>query len=183
MTVRGILGLGRLRRIGVRFMLGATAALAIPVAMFTAPLPVSADAVANQLCEVNGSYCVNVPNFSLDTPVVEGLRGPAILPDSLGGYYQGYPTYLIRFNADLSKCVAAASDLKHVVIHACNGGTGVVWARVHISLSGYDRWINREASSNIGTPEFLSGHDQGGSQYFLAPAGTTGAYQLFVFRL
>ncbi len=179
MTVHSILGIGRARRIVVRFLFAATAALAIPAAMFAAPLPVSA-ATAFHMCESFGNYCVGSADLNFGTAVSERIPGRLIIHDSLGGFFDNLPTYLLRFNADPTKCVAAASNLSDVVIHACNGGLGVVWARDHNSSSGNDRWINREASQAKDTKEYLSGRNNG-SQFFLAPVGQTGAFQRFNF--
>ena len=64
-----------------------------------------------------------------------------------------------------------------MVIHPCNGGFGVVWARDH-QATGHDRWINREASQAANSKEELSGRDNG-TQFILRPEGTAGLFQQF----
>jgi hypothetical protein len=180
MTVRGILGLGRVRRIVVRSLLVATA-LAIPAAMFVAPVTASADSDVS-ICESFGNgYCLGSDNTDLFTAVVERtFPGRKFDLDRQSGTFDGVPTYRIRFHADNSKCVAATNNFANVTIHPCDTGSGVVWARDHDSSTTHDRWINRLATQNKGSKQYLSGHNHLGSQYFLdCAACTSGDFQRF----
>jgi hypothetical protein len=160
----------------IRAATAALAALAIPAAIFTAP-PAGAS-TAFHMCETYGSYCVGSADLNLYTAVSERNPGRLIIPVSLGGEFDNYGTWLLEFNNDPSECVAAANNLSDVVIHPCNGGSGVVWARDN--SSGNDKWINQEASEGLGI-WYLSGSDQG-RDYFLDLLGVTGTYQAFHFE-
>jgi hypothetical protein len=172
-TVNGILGLGGARRIVVRSLLLAAAALAIPAALFATPITASADGPGH-ICETFGSYCVGAPTLNRFDPVVEKLSGRLIdrdvIPNETVG---GHPKVKLRFNADSTKCVAAANSGNGVVIHPCDG-SGVDWG--WDGTTGHDRYLNRE------TLLYLSGHNSLDSQFFLDCLGcTSGERQQFDF--
>lgn len=142
------------------------AVLSVPIALLAAPTP--ARAAGNHLCETYGSYCVGSDNLDLFTAVVEKPKstggGRNLIATPLGGSFHGFPTYLLQFSSDATKCVASANDPwgGGVVIHPCNGGTGVVWARD--TSTGHLRWVNRYASGDNGNSVYLEGQDNG-TQY------------------
>jgi hypothetical protein len=159
------------------------ATLAVPAVIFAAPLsasaankPLSASA-ANNLCETNGNnYCLGSADLNLYTAVTESKPGRNLIATPLGGTFDGFSTYLLQFSADATKCVASADNLVDIVIHPCNGGSGVVWAKD--SITGHIRWINREVSQHYNQDMYLSGASNG-TPYFTAPLRQTGVYQRF----
>ncbi|MGE5287478.1 MAG: hypothetical protein ACM3ML_09800 [Micromonosporaceae bacterium] len=152
------------------------ATLAIPAAILAAPLP--ANASPGHLCETYDptSYCLGSANLNLYTWVRERIPGRDLTQSSLGGTFEGHPTYLLKFSADTSKCVAVSNDLAVVEIRQCNGGTGTVWARV-TSSSGVYMWINRYATNSYGADLYLSGIGIQDRQYAVEPIGVW--YQRF----
>jgi hypothetical protein len=171
-------------RKAVRTVMIMLAALVIPAAILTVQLP--AGAATGQLCETNNTnnYCLNTADFNLYTVVKEGGNGNGrtISEDAQGGKYANYPTYLLRFNGDSSKCVGSSNDIQTVEIKPCNGGTGIVWARVTVSNNVY-QWINVYASKNNdqGQYLYLTGRGIQGSGYIMVPVGSYGLYQKFSF--
>src|SRR5262249_51753831 len=137
--------------------------LALPAAILAVPLPASA---ANHLCETFGNYCVGAANLDPFTPVAERNPGRDIDKNSIGGQVDGLPRYELAFSADPSKCVAAANNLNDVVIHPCNGGSGVVWGQD--SSSGHLRFLNQEVFNANGSRVYLCGHNNG-TQFLLRP--------------
>jgi hypothetical protein len=156
--------------------LGALAALLVTA-------PSAGAAPTPHICESFGSFCVGSANLDLFTAVTERNPGRDFTLIPLGTNFDGFPTFDIVFSADPSKCVAAANNLSDVVIHPCNGGEGVVWARNH-QTNGHDRWINRRATeaacSSVTTcaEQELSGRDNG-TQFILRAEGTAGLFQQF----
>ncbi|SRR6266487_550258 len=150
------------------------ATLAIPAVIFAAPLPASA---ANNLCETNGNnYCLGSADLNLYTAVTERKPGRNLIATPLGTTFDGFSTYLLQFSADATKCVASANNLVDVVIHPCNGGLGIVWAKD--AITGHIRWINREVSQHYNQDMYLSGASNG-TPYFTAPLRQAGVYQKF----
>jgi hypothetical protein len=114
--------------------------------------------------------------------VYERNPGRNLVQTPLGGTFDDAPTYLLQFSGDATKCVASANDLLSVEIRPCDGGTGIVWARVKDADNVY-RWINRYATQNnvYGATDYLSGSGDG-SRYQLRPFPTFGWYQRFSWR-
>lgn len=152
--------------------LGTLAAL-----LAVAPSANAATATDPRICESFGSFCVGSADFNLFTAVTERNPGRDFTLISLGTTFDGFPNFDIVFSGDPSDCVAAANNLSDVVIHPCNGGSGVVWARDH-QANGHDRWINREASQSAGVEEVLSGRNNG-TQFLVRQNGTSGLFQQF----
>ncbi len=153
------------------------AGLAIPAAVLAGPLPAGAAAPSGHLCETFGSYCVGTDSLDMYTKVLERNPGRIINEISLGGSFEGHPTYLLQFAGNTAGCVASQNDLFGVDMRPCNGGTGTVWALV-TSTAGHQMWLNRLATQSLGFDVYLSGHNNG-TQYFLASTGTSGARQQF----
>jgi hypothetical protein len=173
MTVHGILGLAEARRTVVRFLFLATAGLAIPAAMFVAPVTASADSTIfdRSIRESFGHrYCIGSDTTDLFAAVVErDCPGRKWNADPLGN-----SQWLLELHADTSKCIAAADNGFDVVLHACGDG-GVVWIRERTG-SGHDRWRNRL------TDKYLTGQNQTGSQFLLFCLGClSGGLQQFDF--
>jgi len=170
MTMRGILRLEGARRTLVLVVLAVTAFAAIPAAMVARPVP--ANAAGLQLCERSGSYCVGADSLDLFTAVEERTTGR----DLVFTFFPSNGTWEIAFVRDQSKCVAAANNLSDIVIHACNGGSGVVWFLN--CTNGKERWINRLASANKPMNQYLAGHNNG-TQFFLATFDQANTFQQF----
>jgi hypothetical protein len=168
-------------RKAVRTVMIMLAALVIPAAILAVQLPASA--ATGQLCETYDNYCLNTADFNLYTVVKESVNGRTISEDAQGGRYSNYPTYLLRFNGDPSKCVGSSNDIQTVEIKPCNGGTGVVWARVTVSNNVY-QWINVYASQNNdqGQLLYLTGRGIQGNGFIMVPIGAHGLYQKFSFE-
>ncbi len=157
------------------------ATLAIPAAIFAAPLPASAG--SNHLCETYDptTYCLGSANLDLYTSVYEANPGRNLIQTPLGTTFDHHPNYLLQFSADATKCVAVAGDLNTIEIRPCNGGTGIVWARVKDADNVF-RWINRYATQNSGgTNLYLSGWGVG-VIYQLRVWGQYGFYQRFSWQ-
>jgi hypothetical protein len=81
---------------------------------------------------------------------------------------------LLELDADTSKCIAAGNNGLDVVLHPCNGGSGVVWIRQ--TPGSHDLWLNRL------TNKYLTGRNQTGSQFVLFYRGCLdGGLQQFDF--
>jgi hypothetical protein len=149
-------------RARVRAAVRLLAVLSVPIMLLAAPLPASA--AGRHMCETYGSYCVGSDNLSLYTAVTEKPEstggGRNLIDTPLGGHFDGFPTYLLQFADDATKCVASDNAAIEVVIHPCNGGTGVIWARD--ITNGHLRWLNVYAAP-MG---FLEGYNNG-TQYGL----------------
>jgi hypothetical protein len=140
--------------------------------MLPASAPLSVSAADLHLCESFGNqFCAGSTDLELFTAVTErNPPGRVIVADRQGSEtFDNHPVYLLRFNADTSKCIASADDHFVVVIHACNGGNGVKWAREK-SDSNHDLWINREASVALNETVYLTGANDG-SQFILDRRG------------
>jgi hypothetical protein len=124
------------------------------------------------MCETNGNYCVGDPNRSLPLydPVKEVLAGRILYVSSLGG-----TSYLLRFDDDHSKCVAASDSGTSVVIHRCSGGNGVVW-KAALGRDGVSCIFQSQEFSG----KYLSGANNG-TQFKLKAKYAAGWYQQFVF--
>ena len=157
------------------------AALVIPAAILAAALPASA--AGSSMCESYGKYCLNTADFNLYTVVKEGISGRTINQVAQGGSAYGAPTYLLQFNGATSKCVGSSNDIQTVEIKPCNGGTGIVWARVTVSSNVYE-WINVYASKTNSQGEilYLSGRGIQGDGYIMVPFGSYGLFQKFSFE-
>ncbi len=164
-------------RVGAIFL----ATLVIPVMALNA-IPASA-ASGQRLCEASGSYCLGSANTSLYTAIVTKSTGRNLDQTPLGGMYQGEPTYLLQFSSAASDCVGVSNDVSHVEIKPCNGGTGIVWAKVDLG-SGKSEWINRYATENNGTHiEYLTGKNVADKDFFTADYGACcGDYQRYVWK-
>lgn len=152
-------------RARVRASASLLAVLSVPVMLLAAPLPASA--AGRHLCETYGNYCVGADNLNLYTAVVEKPKssggGRNIIDTPLGRlFYNEYPEYLLQFADDATKCVAAANNGYDVVIHPCNGGSGVIWA-LDVT-NGNLRWVN------VLNVLFLEGEDNA-TQYQIAYHG------------
>jgi hypothetical protein len=155
------------------------ATFVIPAAVLAGPLPASAAGPA-ELCETFGIYCLNTANFNLYVPVTESsVSGRNINAVLQSGTFEGHSLFLLQFNGDTSKCVAAADNNSGIVIHPCNGGYGTIWALK--TSSGSDMWISRVVSKAYGSDIYLSGHECMGCQYGLYGLGVSGAFQKFKF--
>ena len=147
------------------------AALAIPVGMLATPLSASADG-PGRICETFGNFCAGSADVNPSTPVVERNPGREIVRQPVGGTVNGFPAVLLRFNANPNVCVGAANN-REVVIVPCSVSSSAIWGLN--TSSGHDRYLNAAARL------YLSGHNAAGSQFFLAPLGTNGAFQQFDF--
>jgi hypothetical protein len=141
------------------------ATLAVPVAVFAAPLPASA--VGNHLCETSGNYCVGAPSLALYAPVVETISGRDIHLISLGNNQ-----FDIELNAAPGECVAAANNGTDVVIHPCNGGLGTVWIE-HFNPNNHRQFESREFRT-----KYLAGHNNG-TQFQVKTLGQSGWFYNF----
>ena len=131
-------------------------ALAVPLAVFGAPL--AANAAGNHLCETSGNYCVGAPSATNDAAVVETATGRDITLLFLGN-----AQYELQLTNATSLCVAAANNGVDVVLHHCNGGSGVVWILV-INPNGHLQWLNRLFN------KYLAGHNNGTQFHIKDPA-------------
>lgn len=124
------------------------------------------------MCETNGNYCVGDPHHDLPLydPVKEMLAGRILYIDSLGG-----SSYLLRFDDDHSKCVAASNSGTSVVIHRCNGGAGVVW-KAALGRDGVSCIFQSQEFSG----KYLSGANNE-TQFKLKAKYAAGWYQQFIF--
>src|SRR5205814_1707610 len=86
-------------------------------------LPQPASAVSNpHLCETNGSYCLgSQPDIGVARLVTEQSPGRNLVLTPLGGRYDNYPTYLIQFSADPTKCVGT-DNTNVIMIRPCSNG-------------------------------------------------------------
>jgi hypothetical protein len=144
----------------IRVFLVAT--MAVPGLFLAASPPASASA-GSHLCESFGSYCIGAPSLGLNDPVVETASGRLIDISPVGTGNQRE----LAFDADPSKCVAAASNGYLAVIHPCNGGSGVVW----IEAPGPSGSLTYESREFPG--KYLAG-DNHGDQFgvkLIAPNG------------
>ena len=117
--------------------------------------------------------------------MIESSPGRDLILTPLGGSFKGYPTYLIQFSANSSRCVGTNGE-NVVMIQACNGGTGIVWAQQYIgttsgNLAEY-QYINRNASNVYGNTQYLSGVNRGGATYYTRTLGKTGVYYKFSWK-
>ena len=153
------------------------ATLGVPTAVLAATLPASAtSSVTGSMCEVNGhGYCLNTANYNPYTRVTESGSGARTIKAVL----QNNGTYLLEFNGDTSKCVAASNNNNIIEVKVCNGSDGVVWKS---AASG--RWINQQATNEYGVNYYLAGLNHAGDTYTLAQYGpsSSGTYQEFYFR-
>jgi hypothetical protein len=140
------------------------AMLTVPAVLFAAPLPASAQ--GDHLVETFGNYFVGAPSLALYAPVVETSSGRSINIHS-----NGDGGYEIVFNYDTSKCVAGANNGADVVIHPCNGGSGIIW---FLSTDGNGNLFfqNKKFST------YLAGANNGG-QFQLKPKPLSGWYEKF----
>lgn len=153
--------LWRLASVGI----GAVALAAGPVMTSAQAGAASASVVGSHVHETFGSFYVGAPSLGIDDPVVEAVNGRTfnIQPVTGGEEFQ--------FTADLSKCMAAANNGVDVVIHVCNGGSGVVWKEVPgpaTTLYESQKFPNM----------FLSG-DNHGDQFEIQPKHANGWEQQF----
>jgi hypothetical protein len=160
------------------------AALALPIAIFAGARPASA-ASNPHLCETNGSYCLgSQPDINVARVLTAQSPGRNLVLTPLGQRFDDYPTYLIQFSADPSKCVGT-NNATTIMIQPCSNGTGIVWAQQYIGTSGnlaVYQYINKAASNYYGDTEYLSGVDRAGATYYTRPAGKTGAYYKFSWQ-
>lgn len=169
-------------RTTIRTILVMIVPLAIPAMIFGTALPASA--TNNKLCERNDPtvYCLSAASSSLYTAITEGDPGRDLAEVPLNGTFENAPTYLLQFTTHTADCVGVANDIAGgVEIKPCDGGTGVVWARVPDGTNTY-LWINQYATLNNdqGQILYLSGLGNG-SQYEVLPHPSTGWYQAFIF--
>ena len=156
--------------VGKLISVGATA-IAVSGLLLVGASPASASGAA-LICETNGNYCVGDPHRSLPLydPVKEMLAGRVIDIRSQGGI-----SYKLRFEDDLSKCVAASDSGLYVVIHACNGGNGVIW-KTYLGRDG----VSCIFQSQEFPSKYLSGAN-GERQFELKTKYLSGWYQQFLF--
>jgi hypothetical protein len=157
--------LGNILARPVRVVLVAT--MAVPGLILAASPPASAS-VGLHLCETFGSYCIGAPSLGLYNPVVETASGRLLEINPVGTGNQRE----LAFASNPSECVAADNDGDLVVIHPCNGGSGVVWLE-GTGSSGGAIYESREFSGL-----YLSGADNG-TQFQLKDRGASGWYQQF----
>jgi hypothetical protein len=152
------------------------ATLGVSTAVLATALPAGATSgITGSMCEVNGhGYCLNTANFNAYTPVTESGSGARTIKAVL----QSNGTYLLEFNGDTSKCVAANNNNTIIEVKVCNGSDGVVWKS---AASG--RWINQQATNEYGVNYYLAGLNHAGDTYTLAQYGASGSgtYQEFYF--
>jgi len=154
----------------VRAVTALLAALAVPAAMFVAPLPASANTTIPNVSvrETFGhNFCLGSDNLDSFTAVVErdcpGRKFNVEFTDT--GFVK------LRFRSSTSQCVAASNNFQNVVIHPCDGAN-VDW--ITDTSTGHTRFINRQAGT------LLSGHNRLNSQFFMDCAGcTSGELQNF----
>jgi hypothetical protein len=175
--VNRTLRLGRAGHVVARFLLGATATVAMPIAMFATPATASATIVlTGHLCETNGNFCVGSTSLDLSSAVSERNPGRTLDLVDQNRAFEGDEIYKIRFHADRTKCVASANDLSRVVIHPCDG-VGVDWAK-DPNANRHLRFINREATIALNSNQYLAGFNDGGD-YALEPLGLSGVLYAF----
>jgi hypothetical protein len=172
------------RNVVRRSILLVFAVLALPTVIFVGALPASA--VSNpHLCETNGSYCLgSQPDIGVARLVTEQSPGRNLVLTPLGGRYDNYPTYLIQFSADPTKCVGT-DNTNVIMIRPCSNGIGIVWAQQHIGTSGNlaeYQYINRAGSNYYGDTEYLSGVNRAGAVFYTRPSGRTGVYYKFSWK-
>ena len=140
------------------------AAMAVPGWLLVAS-PAASARTGLQIKETFGSYYIGAPTVALDDPVVEttGSRSFNILSAGGGEEFQ--------FVANTSLCVAAANNGVDVVMHPCNGGSGVIWHEVQGKSSTL-------FENNKFAGKYLSG-DNKGNQYQLKSKGASGWDQQF----
>jgi hypothetical protein len=160
------------------------ATLAIPIAMIAAAP--TASAANPHLCETNGDYCLGVqPDISEYRLLTASTPGRDLQLVPLGGRYDNHPTFLIQFTAKPSLCVGTDNDTG-VMIRACNGGIGIVWAQEYIGTTSGNlavyKYINRNASNLHNEKEYLSGVNRSGSLFYTRPAGRSGVYYEFSWK-
>ncbi len=155
----------------IRTALVLAATLTIPAVMFVAPLPASA--ANNHVCETNGSYCVGAPNLTLYAAVVETTTGRDINIDSAS---TGARDFYLKFSADTRLCVAAADNSSDVVIHSCNGGSGIIWRLQDASSTEHCLPTCFFKNRKVGL--YLAG-DNKGDQFQLKPHPLGGWYEKF----
>jgi hypothetical protein len=161
----------------VRIAMIALATLAAQAVFFAVP-PTASASTGDTLCEASGSYCLGAPNLNLDTRLDEAVNGRNLVETPLGGTFAGYSTYLLQFASDPSECVASSNSDFYVVIHVCNGGSGIVWAKD--TSTSHIRWINQYATDNCGCGgklNYLVGENIKGN-YFNITVGL-GGYALY----
>ena len=151
-----------------RAVMALLTALVVPVAVFAAAPPASAN--GNHLCETSGNYCVGAPTLALYAPVVETVSGR-----DLGTIPLGNNQFELVFLANTTFCVAAANNGIDVVVKHCQGDFGVVWIR-EFNPNGHLQFHNREFSN-----KFLAGHNDG-TQFHAKDAGRPGWFYNFDVR-
>jgi hypothetical protein len=143
-----------------------------PSSEWTAPSTL----LTGRLCETSGSFCVGSATVDLFAVVSERNPGRTVDLIDQGTIFMQHEVYKIVLNVDPTKCVAAANDLSHVVIHSC-GDSGVDWAR-DPNTNGHLRFFNREATNALNSKQYLTGFDDGGD-FFLEPGGRAGFFYAF----
>lgn len=136
--------------------------------LFAASPPASASPLfTGHIRETFGSYSVGAPSIALYDPVMETTSGRVIDIVAAGNYRK------LEFDADTTKCVAAANNGADVVVHPCDG-SGVDWAIIGLDSSHY-AFQNREFNN-----KYLAGANNG-TQFQLKTWGQNGWY--YNFRL
>jgi len=156
----------------VRAVTTLLAVLAVPAAMFVAPLPASAANFDTSIRETFGHrWCIGSDTTDLFAAVVE-RSCPGRKWDEIS---LGSSQWLIELHSDTSKCIAANNSGAKVVLHPCSGGFGVVWIR-ETSSSGHDLWHNRATDLYLSGP---NGSNPGGQFFLDVRNGTSGELQQF----
>jgi hypothetical protein len=142
-------------------------------ALFIAPLPASA--ANNHLKETSGSYDVGAPSLAPDAAVVETSSGRDV---NLITVPTGADDVYIKFSTDTSKCVAGANNGVDVVIHPCNGGSGIIWT-LQDAPGAHCLSVCLFKNKHFGT--YLAG-DNGGHQFQLKPHPSPGWFESFTVQ-
>lgn len=160
------------------------AVLTAAVLNFVGALPARAAGGTPHLCEAYGSYCLAVGDLTDNAWVTAGNPGRYLQRISLGGRFDGHPTYLLQFTAKPKLCVGtdgfASVEVKH-----CNGGIGIVWAQWETNTDNSHpvyKYINRHASQYYEDTEYLSNTNRAGARFYTRPAGKTGIYYKFEWK-
>jgi hypothetical protein len=146
-----------------RAVVALLATLAIPAALFVAPLPASADSaiIDTPIHEANGhGWCIGSDTTDMFAPVVErscpGRKWDIIPVGTQANQYE------LILHSDTSKCISAANNTHDVVFHPCDGGSGNVW--IEEKTGGNTLWLNRLNNTYLTGPN----KSQPGSQFELA---------------
>lgn len=163
----------RLSRRVARATLGVTASVIVTSwSLWAASPPASANTIGPVIAyEANSSshWRVGAPSLALYAQVRETRDGRYLDQRGVSGGLE------LVLDAKKSLCVAAADNGSWAVLHACNGGLGVVWIEQPDGIG--HKFESREFSGR-----YLAG-DGHGDQFQLKKWGTPGWYYQFVVEL